>query len=200
MRNLSALFILLMILFIGCSTEEKTSVSTNSPGRYSVAPMKITKLDSDYGKEMHTLDSLFGPIDSTEIARHPIELDDSGHPIFRAYDPRCNCETPLQGSDGKPRVSENSPYSDYANDTSLWYWKHPSKEFPDMKVYDLKPQYVDSFLFPDGKWFQAPKWVVADWKKDAAERYKDSIPVNGYWVRVSIWDYEQWLKKQRSSP
>jgi hypothetical protein len=194
-------YIIVLILSVSCSVAEKTKTVSTKPSRaYSLVQLNSAKLDSDFAEEIHMLDSLFGPVDSTEIARHPIELGDFGRPIFRAYDPRCNCETPLQGNDGKPRVSENSQYSDYANDTSLWNWKHPSKEFPDMKVYDLKPQYVDSFLFSDGRWFQAPKWVVADWKKDAAARYNDSIPVNGYWVRVSKWDYEQWLKKQRSNP
>jgi hypothetical protein len=86
-------FIIIPILFIGCSTAEKTTVKTQPAEEFNIGWLNIARLDSDMAIEIRRMDSIFGPVDSTYISQHPIELDSLGRPIFRYYDPTmCDCE------------------------------------------------------------------------------------------------------------
>ena len=85
----------------------------------------------------------------------------------RMYSPDIDCRgCPMVRPGG--RYPDNHPNAGYLNDTTLWEWREVDmgKPFGKQKVYDLKPQYVDTIRTYDGEVVEVPVWVkYPGWKK-----------------------------------
>lgn len=139
------------------------------------------------------VDSLFGVPDNLDFQSDSIPSYGARYYNSSGY---CNCLPPMDKSKGRPTVPDNHPRAKYINDTTYWEWKNISDEHPEFgKVYDLKPQYIDSIRTYDGDWIKVSKWMAEE-SREEDRKYTDSIFVKGSWMRVPRWVYEREQKNQ----
>lgn len=81
---------------------------------------------------------------------------------FRTYNtkPCSGCPKVKPGE----KFPDTHPNAHRLNDTTLWEWKEGP--YPGMKVYGLKPQYLDTLIRNDGSVIKVPIWMKdPDWGK-----------------------------------
>lgn len=126
--------------------------------------------------------------------------DDASNTGISIYNRGCSCPPPMEMKDGRPVVPENHPRANYLNDTTYWEWKNVSDEHPEYgKVYDLKPQYLDSMRTYDGEWVKVSKWMAEE-EREKDKTYTDSIFVKNSWMRVPSNVYDDWKRRQEGRP